>query len=170
MLASRCCSAVGAGWDAGLGLAGLGSEELAGSEVEAGAEFGETLPEVLGLDGGFGDEGGLEGLEDCEGSEGCGTESVGAAGSAAIGSRVGPQLAASKKKPASTVAAALRMFRTRPQRRLTQPSGRAAERVGESLRVSFLVKAAISPLSPSTQTNLGRSCGGGGSRLPTSWG
>ena len=170
MLASRCCSAVGAGWDAELGLAELGSEKFAGSEVEAGDRVRRDTARSAWIRRGFGDEGGLEGLEDCEGSEGCGTESVGAAGSAAIGSRVGPQLAASKKKPASTVAAALRMFRTRPQRRLTQPSGRAAERVGESLRVSFLVKAAISPLSPSIQTNQGRSCGGGGSRLPTSWG
>ena len=170
MPASRCCSAVEDGWDEGLGLAGLGSEEFTGSEVEVRGELEGTLPEVLGLDGRFGDEGGLEGLEDCEGSglegsegsEGCGTESV--------GSRVGPQLAASKRKTTSKVAAALRMLQTRPQRRLSRPSGRAAERVEESLRVSFLVKAAISPLSPSVQTNLGRSCGGDGSRLPTSWG
>lgn len=161
MLASRCCSAVATGWDEGLGLAGLGSGEFMGSEVEAGAELEGTLPEVLGLDGGFGDEGVLEGLEDCEGSEDCG---------AAVGLRVGPQLAASKKKTTSSVAAALRMFQIRPQRRLSRPSGRAAERARESLRVSCPVKAAIGPLSPSTQTDLGRSCGGGGSRLPTSWG
>ena len=89
---------------------------------------------MLGLDGGFGDEGVLEGLEDCEGSEGCSAAIVGEwepAGGAAVGSRVGPQLAANKKKTTSSVAAALRMFQTRPQRRLSRPSGRAAERNGE---------------------------------------
>lgn len=166
MPASRCCSGdkavveegsgEGLGFE-GSGLAGSGSEEFAGSEV------------AVGLGGVLSDE---VGGED-ERLEGCGAAIVGEAepaGGAAVGSRVGPQLAASKKKTTSKVAAALRMFQTRPQHRLSRPSGRAAERTGESLRVSFLVKAAISPLSPSIQTNLGRSCGDGGSRLPTSWG
>lgn len=146
MPASRCCSAVGA---TGFGLAGLGSGELGGSEVEAGVEFEGTFPEVLGVDGGFGDE---DGLEDREGLEGGGMGSVGeleTAGGVAIGvSRVGPQLAASKKKTTRKAAAALRMFH--PQRSPQQPSGRAVKRFG------------------GIQTNLGRSCGGGGSRLPTS--
>ena len=135
---------------------------MTGADAESGGSLsGGSLPEML-LGGGevspelLGDElvedgetglleGGSEaavGLEAAAGAE--------AAGGSAIGSRVGPQLAASRKKVMRIAAAALRMFQVLPQRH--EP---------------FVL--AISPLLPGTQTDQGRFCGGGGSKLPTSW-
>ena len=110
------------------------------------------------------------------------TETAG--GSAAdrptTGSRVGPQLAASRKKVMRMAAVALRIFQARLPLRLlpcllrllTKPPELAPMRFEKRTRVGFLFKTAgaFSSLLPGIQTNQGRFCGGGGSRLPTSWG
>lgn len=136
---------------------------MTGADAESGGSLsGGSLPEML-LGGGEvspvlpgdelvedGEPGLLEGgseaavvLEATAGAE--------AAGGSAIGSRVGPQLAASRKKVMRIAAVALRMFQVLPQRH-------------------ELFVLAISPLLPGTQTDQGRFCGGDGSKLPTSWG
>ena len=116
------------------------------------------------------------------GSEAAGGSAAG--GSAAdwptAASRVGPQLAASRKKAMRAAAAALRMFQTCLLPRFlpcllrlpTKPSELAPMRFEKRTRVGFLFKTAgaFSPLLPGIQTNQGRFCAGGGSRLPTSWG
>ena len=193
MPASLCCSGereMEGGWEAEVGrLAGSGEvddelggllprESLPGGLLPGGEE---VLPELLGDEL---VEDGEPGLAPRETEVAVGLEvtpeTETAGGSAAdcptAASRVGPQLAASRKKVMRMAAAALRMFQAclLPclPRLLAEPLVLAPMRFEKRTRVGFLFKTAgaFSLLLPGTQTNLGRFCGGGGSRLPTSWG
>ena len=198
MPASLCCSGermVEGGWEAevgGLVVSGEVDAELGGllpggllvgllpEMLSVGAEVPPELPDdELAEDG----EPKLpEGGSEAEGPEAT-ASSEPANGSAAdcptAGSRVGPQLAASRKKVMRMAAAALRMFQAcllpcllrRFPRLIAEHPELAPMRFEKRTRMGFLFKTAgaFSPLLPGAQTNQGRFCAGGGSRLPTSW-
>ena len=187
MSASLCCSGerVAGGWEAEVGgLAGSGEVDdelgglLPGESLPGGLLPGgeEVSPELLGDEL---VEDGEPGLAPRETEVAVGLEvtpETETAGGSATGSRVGPQLAASRKKVMRMAAAALKMFQACLLPcllwLLAEPLVLAPMRFEKRTRAGFLFKTAgaFSLLLPGTQTNLGRFCGGGGSRLPTSWG
>ena len=195
MPASLCCSGertVEGGWEAevgGLAVSGEVDAELGGLLPGGllvgllGGLLAGLLPEMLSVGAEVPPE--LPDDEPAEDGEPRLPEggSEAADGSAAdcptTGSRVGPQLAASRKKVMRMAAAALRMFQAcllpcllrRFPRLIAEHPELAPMRFEKRTRMGFLFKTAcaFSLLLPGAQTNQGRFCGGGGSRLPTSW-
>ena len=180
MLASLCCSGerlAEGGWEAEVaGLAGSVEVDAESVGLLAGRLLA-GLPDTLSVGADVPPE--LPDDKPAEDGEPRLPEDGSAADCPRAGSRVGPQLAASRKKAMRMAAAALRMFQAcllpcllrRFPRLIAEHPELAPMRFEKRTRAGFLFKAAgaFSLLLPGAQTNQGRFCGGGGSRLPTSW-